>query len=106
MRWMTSGSGGDRRGLLASAVARYHAGCLRVIGSQNVASKDVRTAKKAALTCDVGILTADERLLSSKGVFSSEETLMTTGELHLRAPKAPRPHSPRYDEEMSSYEER
>jgi hypothetical protein len=37
----------------ARAVARYHAGCLRVIGAQNVALRDVRTTKKAALCCDL-----------------------------------------------------
>src|SRR5487761_1732580 len=63
----------DRRGTLARAVARYHAGCLRVIGSQNVALRDVRTAKKAALTCDVGVLVA-------------EETLFATRALHLCVP--------------------
>src|SRR4051812_6228090 len=49
---------------LARAVARYHAGCLRVIGAQNVALRDVRTTKKAALCCDVGVLSGREELLS------------------------------------------
>jgi very-short-patch-repair endonuclease len=48
---------------LASAVARYHAGCLRVIGAQNVAQTDVRTAKKAAYPCDLGQLVAREELM-------------------------------------------
>jgi hypothetical protein len=48
---------------LASSVARYHAGCLRVIGAQNVAQTDVRTAKKAALPCDLGQLADTEELL-------------------------------------------
>ena len=48
---------------LAASVARYHAGCLRVIGAQNVAQTDVRTAKKAAYPCDVGQLTHTEELL-------------------------------------------
>jgi very-short-patch-repair endonuclease len=47
---------------LASAVARYHAGCLRVIGAQNVALRDVRTAKKAAIVCDLGTLSSEERI--------------------------------------------
>ena len=75
---MTAGSQqADRQSALARAVARYHAGCLRVIGSQNVALRDVRTAKKAAFTCDLGVLT-------------SEETLLATGLLHLQPPKKPR----------------
>src|SRR4051794_18089038 len=49
---------------LARAVARYHAGCLRVIGAQNVALRDVRTTKKAALCCDVGRLASFEEVLS------------------------------------------
>jgi hypothetical protein len=50
---------------IARAVARYHAGCLRAIGAQNVALEDVRTAKKAAAACDVGWLADQEGLLSS-----------------------------------------
>ena len=67
----------DRRQALARAVGHYHAGCLRVIGSQNVALKDVRTAKKAALTCDLGVLL-------------EEETLLTTGTAVLHSPERPR----------------
>lgn len=48
---------------LARAVARYHAGCLRAIGAQNVAQTDVRTAKKAAYPCDLGQLAEVETLL-------------------------------------------
>jgi very-short-patch-repair endonuclease len=48
---------------LASAVARYHAGCLRVIGAQNVAQTDVRTARKAAFPCDIGQLIDRDELL-------------------------------------------
>lgn len=50
---------------IARAVARYHAGCLRAIGAQNVALEDVRTGKKAAAACDVGWLADQEGLLSS-----------------------------------------
>ena len=32
---------------LASALARYHAGVLRVVGAQNAALRNVRTAAKA-----------------------------------------------------------
>jgi very-short-patch-repair endonuclease len=76
---MTRGNeeAGEKRESLTRAVARYHAGCLRVIGSQNVALRDVRTAKKAALTCDVGVL-------------AEEETILAAGVLHLEAPKKPR----------------
>lgn len=51
---------------LARAVARYHAGCLRVIGAQNVALRDVRTTKKAALCCDLGRITDTEEVLSGR----------------------------------------
>ncbi len=61
---------------LASAVARYHAGCLRVIGAQNVAQTDVRTARKAAYPCDVGQLIDREELLHY-------------GHATLRAPEPP-----------------
>jgi very-short-patch-repair endonuclease len=53
---------------LARAVATYHAGCLRVIGAQNVALRDVRTTKKAALCVDVGTLAESGTLLSSGSV--------------------------------------
>src|SRR4051812_49487458 len=66
---------------LARAVARYHAGCLRVIGAQNVALRDVRTTKKAALCCDVGRLASFEEVLSE-------------GRTVLRAPTPPPRHSP------------
>jgi AAA domain len=95
---VTKGNGiNDGRQALAQAVARYHAGCLRVIGSQNVALRDVRTAKKAALTCDVGVLV-------------TEETLHTTGALHLQPPERPRglpsgATAETYDE-LRLYEER
>lgn len=62
---------------LARAVARYHAGCLRVIGAQNVALRDVRTTKKAALCVDVGTLTDSAALLSG-------------GYIELAAPTRPR----------------
>lgn len=48
---------------LASAVAGYHAGCLRVIGAQNVAQVDVRTAKKSAAPCDIGLISPVEEVL-------------------------------------------
>lgn len=48
---------------LAAAVARYHAGCLRVIGAQNVGQLDVRTARKASYPCDLGQLIGVEELL-------------------------------------------
>ena len=67
---------------LARAVARYHAGCLRVIGAQNVALRDVRTTKKAALCCDVGRLASFEEVLSE-------------GRTVLRAPVAPPEGAPR-----------
>src|SRR4051812_31974200 len=67
---------------LARAVARYHAGCLRVIGAQNVALRDVRTTKKAALCCDVGRLASFEEVLSE-------------GRTVLRAPVAPPEDAPR-----------
>ena len=54
----------DKSLQLAESVARYHAGCLRVIGAQNVALRDVRTTKKAALCVDVGQLIEDEAVLS------------------------------------------
>ncbi|UGS36768.1 AAA domain-containing protein [Capillimicrobium parvum] len=63
--------------VLARAVARYHAGCLRVIGSQNVALRDVRTTRKAALCVDVGALTESAALLS-------------TGLIEIAAPSRPR----------------
>jgi hypothetical protein len=63
-------------GELARAVARYHAGCLRVIGAQNVALRDVRTTKKAALCCDVGRL-------------ASFEEVLTEGRTVLRSPTPP-----------------
>src|SRR4051812_20769475 len=66
---------------LARAVARYHAGCLRVIGAQNVALRDVRTTKKAALCCDVGRLVSFEEVLSE-------------GRAVLRAPVAPAKDTP------------
>jgi hypothetical protein len=95
---MAVGNGSwDRRDALVRAVTSYHAGCLRVIGSQNVALRDVRTAKKAAVTCDVGVLVA-------------EETLLSTGVLHLRAPERPRGLAPgataATEPELARYEER
>jgi very-short-patch-repair endonuclease len=48
---------------LGAAVARYHAGCLKVIGAQNVGQRDLRTTKKAAYPCDVGRLLDREDLL-------------------------------------------
>ena len=66
---------------LASGVARYHAGCLRVIGAQNVALRDVRTTKKAALCVDVGSLT-------------DSTALLTDGEILLSAPSRPRSDDP------------
>ena len=83
-------------------MAKYHAGCLRVIGSQNVALRDVRTAKKAALTCDLALLTGDE-------------TLLTTGTAVLRPPVRPRgvptdalvadyPELGRYEEQLVVWE--
>ena len=51
---------------LAASVARYHAGCLRVIGAQNVAQADVRTAKKAAYPCDLGQLCDAEHVLRGR----------------------------------------
>ena len=63
---------------LARAVARYHAGCLRVIGAQNVALRDVRTTKKAALCVDVGSL-------------SSAGSLLSRGFLEIVAPTSPPP---------------
>jgi hypothetical protein len=62
-------------------VARYHAGCLRVIGAQNVALRDVRTTKKAALCCDVGRLASFEEVLSE-------------GRTVVRAPVAPPKDAP------------
>jgi very-short-patch-repair endonuclease/predicted transcriptional regulator len=61
---------------LAAAIARYHAGCLRTIGSQNVGLRDVRTAKKAAIPCDVGLL-------------ADQETVFRGGEACLRPPPPP-----------------
>ena len=62
----------DQRHNLVRAVAHYHAGCLRVIGSQNVALRDVRSTKKAALACDIGVLAEAETLMSSgTAVFNS-----------------------------------
>jgi hypothetical protein len=55
----------DKSLQLAESVARYHAGCLRVIGAQNVALRDVRTTKKAALCVDVGELAEIEGVLSN-----------------------------------------
>ena len=66
---------------LASAVARYHAACLRVIGGQNVAQADVRTAKKAAHPCDLGLLLDRERLLRH-------------GEVTVEAPEPPTVETP------------
>src|SRR4051812_34313377 len=62
---MRRSRGEDQRHNLARAVAHYHAGCLRVIGSQNVALRDVRSTKKAALACDIGVLAGEEALMSS-----------------------------------------
>jgi hypothetical protein len=39
---------------------------LRVIGAQNVALRDVRTTKKAALCCDLGRLADTEEVLSGR----------------------------------------
>lgn len=61
---------------LARAVARYHAGCLRAIGAQNVALEDVRTAKKSAVACDIGWLV-------------DQETLLSEGHLQLAPPGGP-----------------
>jgi len=61
---------------LTQAIAAYHAGCLRVIGAQGVAMRDVRTTKKAALAVDVGCL-------------FDRETLLPSGEITLYAPPAP-----------------
>lgn len=47
-----------------AAVAQYHAGCLRTIGAQNVGLRDLRTTKKAALACDLGLLGQAEEVLS------------------------------------------
>ena len=66
---------------LASAVARYHAGCLRVIGAQNVAQTDVRTAKKAAHPCDLGLLL-------------DRECLLRHGEVTVEAPEPPTVNTP------------
>jgi very-short-patch-repair endonuclease len=71
----------DRTLTLASAVARYHAGCLRVIGAQNVAQTDVRTAKKAAHPCDLGELIDREHLLRH-------------GEVVLEPPEQPTANTP------------
>jgi hypothetical protein len=62
---MSESSVRDKSLQLAESVARYHAGCLRVIGAQNVALRDVRTTKKAALCVDVGQLAEVEGVLSS-----------------------------------------
>ena len=64
----------DKSLQLAESVARYHAGCLRVIGAQNVALRDVRTTKKAALCVDVGRLTEVEGVLSNghQGIVAPE----------------------------------
>jgi very-short-patch-repair endonuclease len=62
---MSSSSVREKSLQLAESVARYHAGCLRVIGAQNVALRDVRTTKKAALCVDVGQLTEVEGVLSN-----------------------------------------
>ena len=61
---------------LTKAIAAYHAGCLRVIGAQGVAMRDVRTTKKTALAVDVGCL-------------FDRETLLPSGEITLHAPPAP-----------------
>ena len=95
---MTAGNeGANKRQALARAVAHYHAGCLRVIGSQNVALRDVRTAKKAALTCDLGALI-------------DEEALLATGTAILRSPERPRglPRNatPATHSELAAYQEK
>lgn len=69
---MTSSGAWD----LTRAVAQYHAGCLRVIGAQNVALRDVRTTARAALCVDVGSLADREELLADRSTV-------------LRAPPAP-----------------
>lgn len=76
---------------LTSAVARYHAGCLRVIGSQNVALKDVRSARKSAMTCDVGEI-------------AGFETLHATGGLELHPPAKPKKPKSRSGEAVEPYE--
>jgi len=85
----------DQRYALARAVAHYHAGCLRVIGSQNVALRDVRSTKKAALASDLGVL-------------AGEETMLATGTAMFRPPKRPRAESPvstaRYERELVVWE--
>jgi very-short-patch-repair endonuclease len=75
---------------LAASVARYHAGCLRVIGAQNVAQTDVRTSKKAAYPCDLGQL-------------SDTETLLRYRQSTVVAPEPPPVASP---EERERYQQR
>lgn len=65
---------------LAVAVARYHAGCLRVIGAQNVAQTDVRTARKAAYPCDIGRLTDLDHLLHHRQAVIPAPEPPATGE--------------------------
>ena len=79
----------DKSLQLAESVARYHAGCLRVIGAQNVALRDVRTTKKAALCIDVGQLTEVEGVLSN-------------GQQAIVAPEVPPDDAP--EEEIAEYE--
>jgi very-short-patch-repair endonuclease len=60
-----------------------------VIGAQNVALRDVRTTKKAALCVDVGQLTEEEGVLSS-------------GEQNIVGPEVPPEDAP--EEEIAEYE--
>lgn len=78
----------DKSLQLAESVARYHAGCLRVIGAQNVALRDVRTTKKAALCVDVGRLTEIEGILSD-----GQQTVIAPGVPPEGPPKRSSPNT-------------
>jgi hypothetical protein len=51
---------------LPSAVARYDAGCVQLIGAENVSQTDVRIARKAARPTDLRQLTGQGKLPHSR----------------------------------------